>query len=217
MASDAPLVTPVVGENGLPVVSEEEQKKKVAKATKFVAFVMIIPRMLFSAIAFGVYKFTGLNSPFDMSKLGWTYLAIWLLSVLTFLLNFYPMVQKAKLDLKGNIRANMMFFKAIGTAGPMVALEEDGAIGAYNRANRSLFHFNEYLGSCVPCILASGLTFPFPVFVLTAVLFVGRVLHQVGYSFAYGGHAKGFGLSMIAMVSLEGLTLISALSLFGFI
>jgi len=218
MASDTPLVTQVVGHNGLPVVSEEEQKQKAAKSVKFVAGITVGPRLIFGAVAFGIYKFTGLNSPIDMSKLGWAYLAVWLFSVMTFFLNFYPMVLKAKLDLKGNIRANMMIFKTIGSTGPMVVLEEDGAIGAYNRANRSLFHFNEYLGSCVPCMLASGITFPLPVFVLTVVLFVGRVLHQVGYAAGgYGAHAKGFGMCMVAMLSLEALTLMSALSIFGLI
>merc|ERR1712176_881647 len=159
-----------------------------------------------------------MNSPMDMSKLGWAYLAIWLYSVLTFFLNLYPMIYKAQLDLKGNIRANMMIYKTIGSTGKMVVLEEDGAVGAYNRANRSLFHFNEYVGSYAPCILASGLTFPKPVFVFTLVLCLGRVLHQVGYSAGgYGAHGKGFAISMLAMLSLESLTLISALSIFGLI
>ena len=44
-----------------------------------------------------------------------------------------------------NVRANSLIFKVDGGTGsePWVIMEEEGVIGKYNRANRSLHHFNE--------------------------------------------------------------------------
>lgn len=42
----------------------------------------------------------------------------------------------------GNLRANMMIYKQLGSKdGQYVVLETEGPVGCYNRANRSLFHF----------------------------------------------------------------------------
>ncbi len=45
----------------------------------------------------------------------------------------------------GNLRANMMIYKELGAKedAPYVGLETQGPVGCYNRANRSLFHFND--------------------------------------------------------------------------
>lgn len=46
--------------------------------------------------------------------------------------------------------------------------------------------------------------------VLTCLYCMGRVLHATGYVSAYGKHGKGFALSMLAVLSAEGLLLIGS-------
>lgn len=58
---------------------------------------------------------------------------------------------------------------------------EEGDVGAYNRANRSLHHFVENASALVAGFALSSFVFPLPTFVLVSVYSLGRVLHQNGY------------------------------------
>lgn len=58
--------------------------------------------------------------------------------------NLYPTVLKARIMKGGNPRANMYIYKVFGPQEYLVFLEEEGDIGRYNRANRSLHHLIEY-------------------------------------------------------------------------
>merc|ERR1719401_370693 len=110
----------------------------------------------------------------------------------------------------GNLRANMQIFKAPGIKDHVV-LETEGAVGAYNRANRSLTHFIENSIPAALFIPLSGAIFPFPTFVATVTFAAGRILHQVGYAaVGYGGHGAGFGIAMLSSVFLESLCSLTA-------
>jgi len=119
--------------------------------------------------------------------------------------------------MKGNIRANMQFYKVLqGTGGlqalPLIGLEEDGIVGQYNRANRSLTHFNENIGIFLVGVFPAGIILPLQTFILTIVFCLGRVVHQIGYASGYGSHGLGFGLSAVSSVVIEGIVLWSALT-----
>ena len=63
-----------------------------------------------------------------------------------------------------------------------IGMVEEGDVGKYNRANRSLSHFVENMGSFLVSFVLAGFVFPFPVFMLMLIYSIGRVLHQTGYS-----------------------------------
>merc|ERR1740129_212442 len=124
-------------------------------------------------------------------NLGYLYLSAFLFAILVGWLNFYPMAHKQKLKLKGNIRANMQIFKVLkseqsGESTPLVVLEEDGVVGEYNRANRSLFHFLENMPSFLVCLFPASYVFPVPTFFWTVIFVIGRLWHQTGYVKGYG-------------------------------
>merc|ERR1712216_884039 len=118
-------------------------------------------------------------------------------------INSYPaMISKAKImrqDSK-NLRANPFIYQTIGTGAvknTTIVLQDEGDVGEYNRANRSVHHMVENSLPFAGSIFLVGSYFPFPVFVLTCVWAVGRTAHQIGYTTGYGGHGAGFMLSMI--------------------
>merc|ERR1712106_307048 len=100
-----------------------------------------------------------------------------------------------KSHLKGNIRSNPFFYAVYDETGSMVkgdnngivAFVQDGDIGKYNRANRSLQHMVENFGAFLMGTGFAGSVFPKSTFVLVCLFSLGRVLHQVGYTTGYGG------------------------------
>ena len=152
--------------------------------------------------------------------LHWPLFGAVLFGVLTRFLNFFagPLKGPAMAGrAKGNIRANMYLYKVSeqdDSSPPMppVILEDRGAAGMYNRANRSLHHFLESSPPFLLNFAPAGFLFPHAAFVLMCVFAVGRVAHQVGYTTkGYGGHGAGFGLALLASVILEGLVFVAAL------
>ena len=85
-----------------------------------------------------------LVAEFDMV---YAYLSAYVFARMIFHLNFAPMAWKGRIMLgsSGNLRANPMIYKMIGeNAMPnAIVVNEEGDIGSYCRANRSLTHFVE--------------------------------------------------------------------------
>jgi len=66
-----------------------------------------------------------------------------------------------------------------------------------------------------PALLPGSLVMPVPTFILTLLFFIGRVIHQTGYVNGYGSHGAGFGLSVLATITLGGIIFWSALACLG--
>jgi len=156
----------------------------------------------------------------------WAYAAAALIAATVRWLNIYPSIHKSQImGMRGsesigpNLRSNPFIYKAVGegAAPNAVIFENSGPTGSYNRANRSLHHMVENMASVLVSLALSGHLFPFPSFVCVAVWCAGRLLHQVGYTYGYGGHGLGFAISMLAQVSLEGLVALVALVGWGFL
>lgn len=159
----------------------------------------------------------------DNADLHWLYLGLVLLGRTIAALNFLPMGYKK--GLTGSIRSNPFFFETTGgTSGTtsvssssssfskqMVLYKEDGVYGRYNRANRSLQNMVEQSGGFFAAVGPVGFLYPKPVCGILALFGAGRLLHQNGYSKGYGKHAGGFVLTLLAMVTLEGLALLTFL------
>ena len=69
----------------------------------------------------------------------------------------------------------------------------EGDEGFYNRANRTLYHFVENSIQLMLVIGLNSFVFPLPTFILTIIIFVGRLIYTIGYTAGgYGGHMYGF-------------------------
>lgn len=219
--SDAKL-----GADGLPVMTAEERDKGEATGRKMVAVLMAVPSAIGLGIAAAIYKF-GDTAAYDAridgvvkEKLHWGFLAALVFSKTVTFSNLYPMIYKSRVMLgsSGNLRANMYIFRATDDKkqGAVVTLDSDGDAGKYNRANRSLHHLVENMAAMCVGLLPAAYCFPFPTFITSLLFGSGRVLHQIGYTNkGYGGHAPGFGLALLANVTLEGLLAIVGLKGLG--
>ncbi|OQR94601.1 hypothetical protein ACHHYP_01095 [Achlya hypogyna] len=198
-------------DNGLPVMSDAEKVPKFGGVLLFT----FVPLAIGLVVAFLIYSF-GATATYNKrivavvgDDLHWACAAVVVLGRVVSFVNLYPTVHKSQIMKRdsGNLRANMFIYKAIGkdAAPNAVVLDDAGAVGAYNRANRSLHHMIENYASLVAGLFLASHVFPFPVFVCVCVFGVGRVMHQIGYTTGYGGHGAGFGLSLFAQVTLEGL------------
>jgi len=208
------------------VTLKEETKMKPALFAVPALFVLF-PAAIGFGIAEAIHRGTGfsgycnvIDSDIKDRSLYWLYLAVVLFAWTTRWLNSFPMgLKNAAVEshgkmAKGNVRANMYLYQNL--EGGLVVLEEDGAAGQYNRANRSLHHFIENVPGLALCLLLAGFVYPAAVFILTAIFVLGRIAHQTGYAIkGYGGHGLGFAIALIATVSVEGLVLVAGLRAAG--
>ncbi|CAK4683981.1 unnamed protein product [Aphanomyces euteiches] len=203
-----------VSDSGLPAMTDAEKKKNTLPIV--VAFTMV-PLAIGTVIAYGVYMW-GARATFEKriqafvaNDLHWAGLAVVVLGRTITFVNGYPTVFKSQIMRadSGNLRSNPFIYKMIGKDAKdnAVVFNDEGAIGAYNRANRSLHHMIENYGALVAGLALASQVFAFPVFVAVCIFSVGRILHQVGYTSGYGGHGLGFGVSMFAIATIEGFLL----------
>eukprot|EP00927_Polykrikos_kofoidii_P079092 TRINITY_DN75886_c0_g1_i1.p1 TRINITY_DN75886_c0_g1~~TRINITY_DN75886_c0_g1_i1.p1 ORF type:complete len:260 (+),score=28.82 TRINITY_DN75886_c0_g1_i1:99-782(+) len=219
-SSTEPLVSDL-GDDGMP--KGENEGASAFGSVGFIAVALALPRIIGGTIAWAIWHF-GSTATYDakisvLSTQGvsYIYLSAVAFSVLVSWLNFFPMFYKRKImkASSGNLRANMLVYKVNvqdpGQKMPYVVLAEEGGIGEYNRANRSLHHFTEQSMGTVLNILLAGFVFQFPVFVLVIVFAVGRISHQIGYAHGgYGFHIPGFQLIIYSTATLEMLVFLSA-------
>lgn len=180
-----------------------QEKDKAVSVAPFVIF-QTVPPAVGLTVATVVYKFGSYSLPSN----GWPYLSLFVLGRTISVVNMLPMLWKQQIMDKGNIRSNPFIY---GEEGKYVTFVEEGNVGKYNRANRSLHHMIENFGVVVAGIYATSQVFPFPTFVLTVIFGIGRILHSIGYTKGYGTHAPGFMLATIATASIEGMCLFVAL------
>jgi len=177
--------------------------------------ITFVPLGIGTLIALAIHKF-GNTEKYDekitavkAAETLWVYAALVVFGRMVTFINVYPMIFKGKIMAgdSGNIRSNPFIFKQIGDKAMenMVIFEDQGDIGAYNRANRSIHHMIENFGAFVAGLFMAGSVFPFPVFVLVCLFSAGRVMHQVGYTSGYGSHAAGFMCATLAATTVEGL------------
>ena len=147
------------------------------------------------------------------AECGWMYIIVVLFVILGLHLNSYPIFFKNKIFhspgddaaiLKipelSNLRGpNQLVYKQLSAASNgvptdeekergYIVVENEGLIGEYNRANRSMHHYVENNVATGARLMCSAFVFPFPTFVTFVLFAVGRILHQVGYT-----DAKGYG------------------------
>ncbi|CAJ1364139.1 unnamed protein product [Effrenium voratum] len=92
---------------------------------------------------------------------------------------------------------------------PYALLEEEGPVGAANRAQRGFDNLMEYLPMYLAYLLANGFVYPFPAFLNACVFFVTRVKYAVDYTKATDARAGAFALYGMAQACMEGMLLIA--------
>ena len=211
----------------IPVTIGEEKSSSLAKLTAFT----LIPFVIGFGIAEAIHRASGFDMYVQVTdndlrprQLYYLYFSAVLFSWLCRWLNMYPAgfknaaVGSYGKAAKGNIRANMYLYTLAHKSGEssLVVMEEGGAAGQYNRANRSLHHFVENAIGAALCLPLAGFVYPAASFIVTILFALGRVWHQMGYTVqGYGGHGAGFGISLVATVILEGLTAVAGLRAAG--
>lgn len=187
-----------------------------------VVIMLIVPPLIGLGIAKAIYSF-GDTEKYSANISGvvandqhWTMLAIFVLGRTITLINALPMIWKFKVMTKdaGNLRSNMFIYETKGGEGRQVCFVDDGDVGKYNRANRSLQHMGETYGVLLAGLYAASQVFPFPVFVLTCFFGLGRALHQLGYTVKYGSHGPGFMIATLSVSTLEGMCALVCLKAF---
>merc|ERR1719272_631438 len=185
-------------ETGLPLIPQDEGDAAASKTRMFIPVGMTI----FSGIGFGIAsaihvygsndvynKRIDLLRGFDMQ---YAFLSAFLYGILTNFLNMYCMIFKAKI-MRGtdkNFRSNMFIYRlaAEGASQSVVILQEDGDVGMYNRANRSLMHFIENGSPMILALILNSFVYPMPTFVIFVIYFLGCIVYAIGYTNSgYGG------------------------------
>eukprot|EP00931_Biecheleriopsis_adriatica_P107894 TRINITY_DN82235_c0_g1_i1.p1 TRINITY_DN82235_c0_g1~~TRINITY_DN82235_c0_g1_i1.p1 ORF type:complete len:222 (+),score=24.35 TRINITY_DN82235_c0_g1_i1:79-744(+) len=92
---------------------------------------------------------------------------------------------------------------------PYVTLENRGAVGRFNRAQRGYNNLMEYLPMYLAYFLLAGFVYPFPVFINTLLHAAGRVTYVLGYTRGVSQRMGGFALFGLAQGNLEALILIA--------
>ena len=190
-------------DTGLPKISEEDVEAAVSK-TKMV---MPIFTLLFNGIGLGIacaIHFCGSTDVYNLRiaslkavDMQYLYLSAFFYGLLTSFLNMYPMLFKSRVmrSTDKNFRTNMFIYKhaAPGASSSVVVLQEEGDVGKYNRANRSLMHFIENGSIIVLALPLNCFVYAFPTFVVFCVFFIGRIVYAIGYTNGgYGKHGPGF-------------------------
>jgi uncharacterized membrane protein YecN with MAPEG domain len=144
----------------------------------------------------------------------WVYLSAFVFSFLTYWVNMYPALLKKGMVLNGEgdkyRGVNQMIYKsqAPGSSESRILLVSEGPEGEYNRASRSLTHFTENsLQVLMPIVLLSYV-FPIPIFVITVIFALARVLYAIGYAQDGGKRAPGFMTVMLINNILGGMCLL---------
>jgi hypothetical protein len=185
MTENKPIAEARDQETGMPVFTPEESAKAVKNGMGSTLIGPIILAFMNFGLAcliffFGSYdKYVAKVSMQIEGDYHWLFLGAYMFSRLVTFLNWYPVTYKEAIMKGGNFRNNSFIYRVVGENAPKgkVVLEEEGLIGNYNRANRATAHFVENSMAIPLSAICAGLVFPFPVFILLTLIFVGRVFH----------------------------------------
>jgi len=219
-----PLMSRPLTAVDLPDIDVHTKAKGMNKTLRMLPVIIVLTLLIGWGVAELIYHYTGDKAAYDAkiavlktNELYFLYFSAVILGRLTVTINSMPLVWKSSIMLagSGNLRANMYIYKVAHESGEAgapgyshVLLDEQGDVGKYNRANRSLHHYTENLAPFFLGVPLASYVFPAATFVLVCIFAIGRVWHQTGYATkGYGAHGGGFALAMLATVTLEGLML----------
>ena len=205
-------------DTGLPQLDEEEKDAGQKKG----ATMLFMGPIVFYGVGLGIgcgIHYLGSKDLYEKRilqlqeyDLHWAYLSAFIFAMLVSFQNMFPMQYKSRV-MRGsskNLRANMFIYKQIGEGATesAVVFDEAGDVGLYNRSNRALYHFVENASPMIFAVVLASFVYAVPVFVLTCIFFVARIIYTIGYTNkGYGGHVPGFVLERIGFCTSVSLLL----------
>eukprot|EP01065_Artemidia_motanka_P036791 TRINITY_DN44822_c0_g1_i1.p1 TRINITY_DN44822_c0_g1~~TRINITY_DN44822_c0_g1_i1.p1 ORF type:complete len:214 (+),score=61.74 TRINITY_DN44822_c0_g1_i1:66-707(+) len=142
--------------------------------------------------------------------LGWLHVSIVLLRMCFFSLQINAGVHRRESKVKVPDQHVYSTYGADEKTG-YVFLESEGALGRFNRAQRSVFNLMEVLPFAVGYSVLGGYLFPFPTFVCALTFSVSRWFSARGYTASAEGRLPGFLVGQISFHVMENLTLFAGL------
>jgi uncharacterized MAPEG superfamily protein len=167
-------------------------------------------------IAWGVYSISWKTydarvAVLKQHDLGYLYLAVFLMSLVLPMQQVFVAYHRkmAKVD-----NPDQYISKTMLKDDPYVRLEQDGPVGAFNRAQRGIDNTREMFATTVLNLVFAGYVFPVPVLVMSIVYLVGRIAYSAGYISAGSMRVPGMLLSMVASIVINGLQLFATIQIF---
>jgi len=203
----APLITR--GEDGL---IKTDQKMPAS----FFPIVIGISVAMGQVLAWPIYLF-GDRQAYDAKidilaslNLGWLYLALLVVYYTKQLVSQHASFVRNHSNVSlPNHTVHKVFLPQGQKQLPYVLLEEDGAVGKANRAQRGFENLMEYLPMYLVYLMAIGFVYPFPAFVNALVFFSARIKYAFDYTNSTDARNTGFALFGMAQACLEGLLIIA--------
>jgi hypothetical protein len=143
-------------------------------------------------------------------NLGWLYLGIFLIKILTLPINIS--LGSARKASKAGL-PDQHVYKVMGGGGDKlgyVLMENEGVHGQFNRAQRALQNYHENFPTVVIQYLAASFVFPFEAFVCMMIWQISSCVGSVGYKVNVDGRMRGRLPGYFAMSTMSGMILIIA-------
>jgi hypothetical protein len=202
-------------------------KKREAELPGFAYVIMnIVFRLLFFGVAYVIYTYGSTkhyNSLMNKVTQDWglIYFGFWILNLASMVMN----INSGRFRYESDVGPpDQQVFKVVGKdlynkgEGDYVRLIDDNSnLGKFNRAQRAVFNYYEYLPGIFASAYCAGSVFPFPTFVLLCGIAVFRVIFSLGYASTAKGRTVGFVGSMQFQNALDGLHLFGSLKILGYI
>mmetsp|Transcript_11727 Transcript_11727/g.24706 ORF Transcript_11727/g.24706 Transcript_11727/m.24706 type:complete len:226 (+) Transcript_11727:38-715(+) len=144
--------------------------------------------------------------------IGWLYLGACVLKVGHMLMGIN--LGQARVASKVNV-PDQQVYQVKGAEGSKlgyVLMETEGAIGAFNRAQRALQTYNEGMPLVLLMFVCAGYVCPFSTFVCALAIASSRLLSAIGYTSSADGRLPGTLISAILLYVLESIVFVSGLS-----
>ena len=205
---------------GLPIITEEAKAK-----TKNVPIFMLIKNLVMLGVGYGiawlVWAFGDSATYQQRIQIAkdydgqWFMLALVVLQFTVMWMVDYSMTSKLRVmnvfegdkDLHGN-QFIYKFATKKDNEGSAIIVNEEGDVGQYNRANKSLYQFLENCLGFVAMLPLSFFLFTIPTFVSLAAFCFGRVIYQIAYT-SGGKQVLGWFLDRIATLTVTGLMILA--------
>jgi len=142
--------------------------------------------------------------------LGWLYLGIFLIRILTLPININ--LGMARKESKAGL-PDQHVYKVMGAEGSKlgyVLMENEGVHGVFNRAQRALQNYHENFPGVVVQYVAASFVFPFETFVCMMIWQIATCVGAVGYADSVDGRMKGRLPGYFAMSTIGGMIIIIA-------
>ncbi|KAK3283229.1 hypothetical protein CYMTET_9067 [Cymbomonas tetramitiformis] len=169
--------------------------------------------------AYGLGQKAALDAKFAFLQtydLGYIYLAVWIISLArtSLVLNANAMRAGARVD-RPDQHVYMVMDREAKKDAPYALMANTGAVGRFNRAQRSVFNTDESMPMFLVNSLLAGSVFGPLVALLAAVVAFGRVRFGLGYTKGTSLRGPGFMCTMIGEKWIEGLVVLIALKSLG--